>query len=187
MIATESVRLNRGAEWTARIGECEIHLSAQPNERRLPFAVSVHAFSHTLIYQRFAQCTIGSHPGSFVGSIEVALQREGYAFLAVVGLYMVLFFDFKAHRVREVMKLFREETDDQGFYRMQLHPLLDGFLINYESGVARVRETGEVAWHRKMVWNDVFVREEDSALLFKNELNPKGFHISIRDGSKLPV
>jgi hypothetical protein len=124
---------------------------------------------------------------SFVGEVELALQHEGRVFVAIVGLYKVLFLDFAALSIRERLSLYREEGDDRGFYRMQLHPLPDAFLVNYESGVAKLNAAGELAWHRKMVWNDVFVREEDGALLFKNELNPKGFHISIADGSKFPV
>jgi hypothetical protein len=187
MIAVESIVLTPGKEFTKRVAGEEMGLLALANDRQLPLDLVIRAFEQKQTYQRFAQCMVGKHPISFVGEVELAINREGRIFVAVVGLYKVLFLNFAALTIRELLTLYREEMDDRGFYRMQLHPLPDAFLVNYESGMARVSSAGEVVWHRKMVWNDVFVREEDGALLFKNELNPKGFHISVADGSKFPV
>ena len=187
MIAVETIVLNPGIAFAKRVADQEIGLLALPNDRQLPFDLSIQAFGRKQTYPRFAQSMVGKREMSFVGEVELAVRPEGRVFIAIVGLYKALFLDFAEPSIRELLSLYREETDDRGFYRMQLHPLSDGFLINYESGVARVDATGEVAWHRKMVWNDVFVRGEEGALLFKNEINPKGFHISIADGSKFPV
>jgi hypothetical protein len=186
MIRTETVALYPGEDWSRRISDQEIRLVAAADDRRGVLDVAVHAFGASKTYARFAECILGRQLRWYFGEVEIAWQDESPVFVTVVGLYKVLFLDFAALSIRELLSLYREETDDRSFYRMQLHPLADSFLINYESGIARIADTGEVAWHRKMVWNDVYVKEEDGALLFKNEINPKGFLISFADGSKFP-
>ena len=101
MIALESVVLKPSLPWSRRIRNDDVRLTAVPNDRGLPFDIAIQAFGENRNYQRFAQCVIGERLGSFGGNIQVALQSDRKAFLAVVGLYRVLFLDNLTKSIHE--------------------------------------------------------------------------------------
>lgn len=183
MIIAESVVLTPGVRLSRRFGSVDVGFLAIPNDRQLPFDLSLRAFGRDQLYVGFAQCAVGEKTASLVGEVKIAFQGEGQECVAIVGLDRVLFVDIPAASVREVLRLYRENIDDRGFYRMQLHPLENSFVINYEGGVARVDDSGQVVWHRKMAWDDVFVRVEGTMLVFRNVSNTTDFHVSIATGS----
>jgi hypothetical protein len=187
MITFESVLLEPSKPWKTRILDEDFQIAAFADGRNLPTNVMLRAFGEDHRYNGFAGCVTGQRLGVFVGNVSVALQSDGIAFLAVIGLYKLLFIRNERERSWSSWTCSVNLTTIVGFIECSFTQLSDGFLINYESGIARVRDIGEVLWHRKMVWNDVFVRKADSALLFKYEINPKGFYISISDGEKSPA
>lgn len=84
------------------------------------------------------------------------------------------------------VELNRRKDDDRGFYDVYFC-CENGFLIAiYEGGVIGFSEKGEILWHHKKTWDEIFVRLESGKLYFDSEFSGK-FAIEIATGKLVPL
>jgi hypothetical protein len=174
---------------------CEtVQMHALPNQRSLPYDVVITAFGTSQTYKQFVPCHVSSAPHTFTTTIhpllDCVLGDREMPFMALVGLYEVLFIHCLRKTMHPVLKLFRQADEDQGFYRQQILALSDGFVLIYESGAARIKHTGDVVWHERLAWDDIFLKKDDTKLYYSSEFGefaPHDWTIEMADGSRVPL
>jgi hypothetical protein len=80
----------------------------------------------------------------------------------------------------DVFRFFREENEDQGFWRIDVFPVKEGLVVLYESGVALIDHAGKLAWHEKILWSDIMVDRDETDLRFVGEDKNGDYRWSIR-------
>lgn len=188
MIIIETMTFNSGKEKIILNEYSSISVEITPNERALPYDMVISAFGKETIYKAFAPLNVQRIENKrtlFVPEIISVKQSEVKPFIAMIGLYEVLFVNFMNKSIQTALKMYRNQKDDQGFYKINVIPLDNDFLVVYEGGAARINEDGNLAWHQKLSWDDIFLKHDEKKLYYASEFNAWGdeWQIQIQDGA----
>lgn len=170
-------------------GDRSVSVSADPYEgRAAPGNVYLSYAGTVLTIRSLAEYTSHLYQGDklrVLPTISYAVMNVPQPSLALIGQFKVVLLDMRTQSVREILTLFnRDEFYDRGFRRQHLVPLEDGFLLIYESGVARLQANGQVLWHVRVFWDDLF-QGQDSEFVYYWSESEGDWGLKVADGSKV--
>ena len=144
-----------------------------------PNAITIRTESGELKIPDFSQPRYSPEAARLVPTCEVAIWN-GKAF--IVGLPSVV-----VAGGGEAVKcdFFRKTDEDNGFYRTEWVDAAQRIFCIYESGIVAWANAGEVLWHVRKFWDDVFTGVQADCLLFVTHDGQK-FIIDQSNGSRKP-
>ena len=156
----------------------------------MPFDITIDLFGQKFNFKSFADYSlhkIVNGKGDYKPLLHVVIEDDSKPFCALIGFDEVIFIDFAKQTADKILQMFRKETDDDGFYWLKVKVRSNGFLLCYESGVALIDASGNVAWHKPMRWDDLLIKSNDSYLFYSSEYRGEGeeWRLDMEAGSEL--
>jgi hypothetical protein len=152
-------------------------------KERSPLYLTVSAFGKEVRIADFASSFSGGRPGQRepgrVPYLQYALGTPTWPFVVLAGMWNFVLVNFGDQSI-DVFRFFREENEDQGFWRIDVFPVKEGLVVLYESGVALIDHAGKLAWHEKILWSDIMVDRDETDLRFVGEDKNGDYRWSIR-------
>ncbi|MCB1024492.1 MAG: hypothetical protein KDB79_08880 [Acidobacteria bacterium] len=150
--------------------------------------IELEFFGEQILLRDFADHSFDGMNGevTYIPNIWTITNSDSPTFCAIVGISEVVFINFASKSFAPPFKLFRDNYDS-GYVSLKAIGTVDGFLLVYESGVALFRHNGEVLWHKRLHWDDIFDRSDDAFLYFSSEHRKEGeeWRMKIADGEVL--
>jgi hypothetical protein len=189
MIKSES-NFNKNIEIIELSKDVSITLTAFPNVKNFPCDIIISGFGKEKKIQNFAwieSAITGKEKVKFVPKLYYVIKQNDKSFLAIVGLNEVVFVNSSKESIVEIVQLNRRETDDQGFYKIDILLLESSFIIIYEGGVVRINNDGVILWHTFLMWDDIYLRADENFLYYWSEFGEFALSewvVSIKSGEK---
>ena len=139
----------------------------------LPFDITIDLLEQKFNFKSFADYYL-YEKGDYKPLLHVVTEDDPNAFCALIGVDEVVFIDFAKRTADKILRMYRKETDDEGFYWLTVKARNHSFLLCYESGVASIDAGGKVAWHKQMRWDDRLIKSDDSYLFYFSEYRGEG-------------
>lgn len=109
-------------------------------------------------------------------------------FLAILGLFKIVFINYKNRTIFEAVQLNRKKNEDQGFYFFKVLFLKEDFIVIYESGICRITDTGIILWHINLMWDDIYLNSNEDYIYYSSEFgDPVDWALSIKTGEKISL
>lgn len=167
----------------------DVSAQAQPVRRSGLADIFIKAGGRESTFPQFSDACaldLGPHKTAKLGANLRFISLAGDPLL-LLGVRQIVAVDPTNGTTRAVLTLFRQDSDDHGFYHEEVFGVSDGIVLVYEGGAARISNDGEARWHSSLTWNDVLERAEGDALRFVRE-EPDGslrtWSLDLRDGSE---
>lgn len=157
MIELQSITVNESEVVTLANGVMLI--GSKLNGSR-PSAITIRTERGEIEIADFAQICYSLEAARLVPTCEVAIWN-GKAF--IVGLPSIV---MAGEGVSVKCDLFRKTDEDNGFYRTEWVDAGQRIFCIYESGIVAWNDAGEVLWHVRKFWDDVFTGVEADGLVF---------------------
>jgi hypothetical protein len=156
----------------------------------VPFDITIDLFGQKFNFKNFADYylhKIVNGKGDYKPLLNVVIEDNSKPFCALIGFDEVVFIDIEKKSADKILQMYRKETDDAGFYRLNVKVRNNSFLVCYESGVALIDASSNVAWHKPMRWDDLLIKSDDSYLFYSSEYRGEGeeWRLDIESGAEL--
>ena len=175
----DTVKLNK---------ENVVIITAQCKEPYLFCDVSILAFEDEKNFNEFARIESrpsNNHKVKFCLKLHYVVGNKDNPFLAILGLYKIVFVSHKKRSVFEAVQLNRKRYEDRGFYFFKVLFLEEDFLFIYESGTCRITDAGVVLWHINLMWDDIYLNSDEGYIYYSSEFgDPVNWSLSTKTGEK---
>jgi hypothetical protein len=152
-------------------------------KERHPLDLTVSAFGKEVRIPDFASSFSGGRTGQReprrIPYLQYALGTPSWPFVVLAGMWNFVLVNFGDQSI-DVFRFFREEKEDQGFWRIDVFPVKEGLVVLYESGVALIDHAGKLAWHKRISWNDIMFARDEEELHFGGDIGKGSYEWSIR-------
>lgn len=168
-----------------------VTISAQCKENHSTCDVSILAFEDEKTFNELAWIESELRKNQkvkFRPKLKYVMGNEDNPFLAVLGLYKIVFINYKNKTIFEAAQLNRKKTEDRGFYFFKISFLKEDFLVIYESGICRITNTGVALWHVNLMWDDIYLDSDEDYIYYSSEFGvPVDWVLSTKTGEKVSL
>lgn len=153
-----------------------LRIQTAGSRHSVPFDIVIKIFGASYYFEDFADYykhKIDGKEPQYEPEIFSVIEKKFHPFCALIGINKVIFVNFTDKSINKILSLYRKETEDEGFYWMDVNTKENYFLIIYESGIAKISNDGNVEWHKSMRWDDIYIKSDEYYLYYSSEYRDK--------------